>query len=54
MKQIRKSDLRYLARLRASDLNHRELKSVLSSFISYHTERTLKSLKLIENLETLP
>jgi len=54
MKQIRKSDLRYLTRLRASDRNHRELKSVLSSFISYHTERTLKSLKLIENLETLP
>ena len=50
MKQLQKSDLPHLTRLRASNLNHRELKFVLSSFIAYHTERTLKSAEFIESL----
>ncbi len=48
MKHLRKCDLTQLNRVRASKFNHRQLQSVLSSFISYHTERTLKSLALIE------
>ncbi len=51
MKQLQKFDLSYLHRFRASDLNHRELQFVLSNFISYHTERTLKSLEFINNLK---
>ena len=50
MKQLQKSDLPHLTRLRASALNHRELKFALSTFISYHIERDLKSLEFIENL----
>ena len=53
MKQLQKSDQSYLTRFRASDLNHRELKFVLSNFISYHTERTLKSLAFLEDLENV-
>ena len=48
MKQLRKTDPASLDRLRASDLNHRELKFVLTNFLAYHTERTLKSLEFIE------
>lgn len=51
MKHLRKSDLTQLTRLRASKRNHQEIKLVLSRFISYHTERTLKSLAFIENIE---
>ena len=51
MKQLQKSGLSRLGRLRASSLNHRELKFVLSTFISYHTERSLKSLEFIKNLD---
>ena len=51
MKQLQKSDLSYLPRFRASELNHRELKFALSNFISYHTERALKSLEFIENIK---
>ena len=51
MKQLQKFDFSYLHRFRASDLNHRELKFVLSNFISYHTERTLKSREFIDNLK---
>ena len=50
MKQLQKFDFSYLGRFRASDLNHRELNFVLSNFISYHTERTLKSREFIDNL----
>ena len=50
MKQLQKFGFSYLRRFRASDLNHRELKFVLSNFISYHTERTLKSRDFIDNL----
>ena len=52
MKQLQKLDLSYLSRFRASNLNHRELKFFLSNFISYHTERTLKSLKFLEDIKT--
>ena len=51
MKHLRKSNLTHLTRLRASERNHREIKLVLSCFISYHTGRTLKSLAFIENIE---
>lgn len=51
MKHLRKSDLADLNRLRASERNHSEIKLVLSRFIAYHTERTLKSLAFIENIE---
>lgn len=50
LKTLRKSELGKLNRIRASTLNHRELKLALSSFIQYHTERNLKSLKFIENV----
>ena len=50
MKQLQKFDFSYLHRFRASNLDHRELKFVLSNFISYHTERTLKSREFIDNL----
>ena len=50
LKTLRKSELGKLSRIRASTRNHRELKLVLSSFIQYHTERNLKSLKFIESV----
>ena len=50
MQQLQKSSLSRLARFRASNLNHRELKFVLATFISYYIERDLKSLKFIDNL----
>lgn len=50
MKQLQRFDFSHLHRFRASRLNHRELKFVLSNFISYHTERTLKSREFIDNL----
>ena len=50
LKTLRKSELSKLNRIRASTRNHRELKLVLSSFIQYHTERNLKSLKFIESV----
>ncbi len=50
LKTLRKSELDKLSRIRASTRNHRELKLVLSSFIQYHTERNLKSLKFIESV----
>ncbi len=50
LKTLRKSELNKLNRIRASTLNHRELKLILSSFIKYHTERNLKSLTFIENV----
>ena len=50
MKQLQKSDFDRLHRFRASTLNHRELKRVLVEFISYHTERSLKSLAFIEEV----
>lgn len=50
LKTLRKSELNRLNRIRASTRNHRELKLVLGSFIQYHTERNLKSLKFIESV----
>ena len=50
LKTLRKSDYNKLNRIRASERNHRELKLVLGSFIQYHTERSLKSLKFIESV----
>ncbi len=50
LKTLRKSDYNKLNRIRASERNHRELKLVLGSFIQYHTERNLKSLKFIESV----
>ena len=50
MKYLRRCDLAHLDRVQASKLNHRQLRLVLSRFISYHTELTLKSLELIEDL----
>lgn len=50
MQQLQKSSLSRLGRFRASNLNHRELKFVLATFISYHIERDLKSLKFIDNV----
>ena len=51
MKRLRKSDFAHLNRLKASRLNHRQLRLALSRFISYHTELTLKSLELIDDLD---
>lgn len=50
MKYLRNCDFVNLNRVNASTQNHRQLQLVLSRFISYHTELTLKSLKLIEDL----
>ncbi len=50
MKYLRTCDLARLDRVQASKLNHRQLRLALSRFISYHTELTLKSLELIEDL----
>ena len=50
LKALRKSELNKLNRIQASTRNHRELKLVLSSFIQYHTERNLKSLRFIESV----
>ncbi len=50
LKTLRQSELDKLSRIRASTRNQRELKLVLSSFIQYHTERNLKSLKFIESV----
>ena len=48
LKMLRKSELKGLNRIRASERNHRELKRALGHFIEYHTERKLKSLRFIE------
>ena len=50
LKSLRKSEFSKLNRIRASEQNHRELKLILGSFIQYHTERSLKSLKFIESV----
>ena len=50
LKMLRKSEWERFNRIRASTRNHQELKRVLGSFIEYHTERNLKSLKFIENV----
>ena len=50
LKMLRKSAWEQFNRIRASVHNHQELKRVLGSFIEYHTERSLKSLKFIENV----
>ena len=50
LKTLRKSELEKINRIRASTRNHRELKLILSSFIRYHTERNLKSLRFIESV----
>ena len=50
LKVLRKSELERFNRVRASTRNHQELKRLLGSFIEYHTERTLKSLRFIENV----
>ena len=50
LKMLRKSEWERFNRIRASTQNHQELKRVLGSFIEYHTERHLKSLKFIETV----
>ena len=50
LKMLRKSEWERFNRIRASARNHQELKRVLGSFIEYHTERSLKSLRFIENV----
>jgi len=50
LKMLRKSELSGLNRIHASTRNHHELKLALSSFIEYHTERNLKSLRFIESV----
>ena len=50
LKVLRTSGLERFNRVRASTRNHQELKRLLGSFIEYHTERTLKSLRFIENV----
>ena len=50
LKVLRTSELERFNRVRASTRNHQELKRLLGSFIEYHTERTLKSLRFIENV----
>lgn len=50
LKMLRKSEWDRFNRIRASTRNHKELKRALGSFIEYHTERNLKSLRFIENV----
>ena len=50
LKVLRKSEWDRFNRIRASTRNHQELKHLLGNFIEHHTERTLKSLKFIENV----
>ena len=50
LKVLRKSELERFNRVRASTRNHQELKRLLGSFIEYHIERNLKSLRFIENV----
>ena len=50
LKMLRKSEWEQFNRIRASTRNHQELKRALGSFIEYHTERSLKSLRFIENV----
>ena len=50
LRQLKLAELEKINRIRASTRNHRELKLVLGSFIQYHTERNLKSLRFIENV----
>jgi len=50
LKVLRKSEWERFNRIRASTRNHQELKRLLGNFIEYHTERTLKSLRFIENV----
>ena len=50
LKVLRKSEWERFNRVRASARNHQELKRLLGSFIEYHTERSLKSLRFIENV----
>ena len=50
LKMLRRSEWERFNRIRASARNHQELKRVLGNFIEYHTERSLKSLKFIENV----
>ena len=50
LKVLRRSEGERFNRIRASTRNHQELKRLLGSFIEYHTERSLKSLKFIENV----
>ena len=50
LKVLRRSQWERLNRVRASTRNHQELKRLLGSFIEYHTERSLKSLRFIESV----
>ncbi|MCE2415827.1 DNA repair protein RecO [Candidatus Poribacteria bacterium] len=50
LKVLRKSEWNRFNRIRASSRNHQELKRLLGNFIEHHTERTLKSLRFIENV----
>ena len=50
LKVLRRSEWERFNRVRASTRNHQELKRLLGSFIEYHTERSLKSLRFIESV----
>jgi DNA repair protein RecO (recombination protein O) len=50
LKMLRNSEWERFNRIRASTRNHKELKRALGSFIEYHTERNLKSLRFIESV----
>ena len=50
LKVLRRSEWERFSRIRASTRNHQELKRLLGNFIEYHTERSLKSLRFIENV----
>ena len=50
LKMLRRSEWERFNRIHASTSNHKELKRVLGSFIEYYTERSLKSLRFIENV----
>ena len=50
LKVLRRSEGERFNRIRASTRNHQELKRLLGNFIEYHTQRTLKSLRFIENV----
>ena len=50
LKMLRKSEGQRFNRIHASTRNHKELKRLLGSFIEYHIERNLKSLKFIDNV----
>jgi len=53
MKKMQDIDIALIQRLKLSDLNKQEIKKILSSFISFHTEiKNLRSLSFLESIES--